>query len=257
MHVRAITESLKQRRDHHLEPLGSRATSAATVQERFIPLESGDSRLPRTLLMQTAQSGSPPNRSELRRQKRRARRQLRPAEQQQASDAVARQLRQLAAFRNARRIALYWPADGELEIWPILRDAWAAHKQVYLPCLDPLGSRQLRFRGFRADADMSTNRYGIPEPAPDNPAADLWSLDLVLLPLVAFDESGQRLGMGGGFYDATLGVLRHNRLPRRPRLLGLAHTCQQVDQLQTHAGDVTLDGIITPQRYFRGLGPTG
>ncbi len=74
-------------------------------------------------------------------------------------------------------------------------------------------------------------------------------LDALILPLLAFDTQGQRLGMGGGFYDRSLAALRHRRRWRRPRLLGVAHGFQEVSELPREPWDVPLDGIVTEQGY--------
>jgi len=77
------------------------------------------------------------------------------------------------------------------------------------------------------------------------------ALDLILLPLVAFDKSGHRLGMGGGYYDRTLAFLAHRRLWRKPHLLGTAYQFQQLETLPTQPWDIPLDGIATEQGVLR------
>ncbi len=198
---------------------------------------------------------SPSSRTELRRACRAARRRIPANEQRRAAEQVARLLRAWPRASGARRVGGYWPEDGELEPWPVHRDTWLAGGQVYLPCLDPFGSRRLRFRQLQPDIPLAPNRYGIPEPPPAAPAAALWSLDLLLVPLVAFDPQGHRLGMGGGFYDATLQPLRRVPAMHRPVLVGLAHPCQEVAALPATASDVALDWIVTPTGIRPGIGP--
>lgn len=92
---------------------------------------------------------------------------------------------------------------------------------------------------------MIVNRFGIPEP--DRNAKRLPSrlLSVVLLPLVGFDSDGNRLGMGGGFYDRTFGYAIHSSA-RRPRLIGVAYECQRsADGLPRRPWDVPLDGVVT------------
>ncbi len=101
---------------------------------------------------------------------------------------------------------------------------------------------------------MVTNRFGIPEPQARHgahPARRLpaWALDLILLPLVGFDDDGQRMGMGGGFYDRTLAFTR--RPGPRPHLIGLAHECQRVESLPVAPWDVPLDAIVSDARVVR------
>jgi 5-formyltetrahydrofolate cyclo-ligase len=90
------------------------------------------------------------------------------------------------------------------------------------------------------------NRYGIPEPAS---VADGWlrgrDLDVVLAPLVAFDDTGHRLGMGGGFYDRSFGIIGRRAAWRRPFFVGLAYEFQHVDALAARRWDVPLHAVVT------------
>jgi len=96
------------------------------------------------------------------------------------------------------------------------------------------------------------NRFGIPEPPLKHRHIRMpWGLELILLPLVAFDSDCNRLGMGGGFYDRTLAYLRHRCCWRRPRLIGVAHECQRVEGLPVNEWDVALDAVITERRVYR------
>lgn len=95
------------------------------------------------------------------------------------------------------------------------------------------------------------NKYGIPEP---DIAREGWlfshQLDLVLAPLVAFDSQGNRIGMGGGYYDRSLKQLTLRTLWNRPKVLGIAHQFQQVDSIDRNFWDVPLQGVITDQQIF-------
>lgn len=161
-------------------------------------------------------------------------------------------------FRNSRRIGLYLPNDGEMDPRPLLRRARTMRKQCYLPVLDTLGSNRLWFTPYRAGDALQTNRFGIPEPARAvRGRVRAGALDLILAPLVAFDRRGNRLGMGGGYYDRSLAFLRHRRLWRRPHLYGLAFEFQQVDRLHAAGWDVALDGCFSDERrhVFRNTPP--
>jgi 5-formyltetrahydrofolate cyclo-ligase len=97
---------------------------------------------------------------------------------------------------------------------------------------------------------MRANRYGILEPKLNcSQICPLPELDYVLMPLVAFDKFGNRLGMGGGFYDRTLARLYEQHW-QQPQLIGLAHACQQVDELPIESWDVPLKTIITPDKTY-------
>jgi len=190
-------------------------------------------------------------RRELRSELRAARRALDDHERRSCADACARQLLNHPGFRNARRIAAYLPADGELDTTPLIERAWEMGKRVYLPVLLPHGAKRLWFARYTPDTQLIRNRFGIPEPAraTHTRVAPL-SLDLVLTPLVAFDAQGHRLGMGGGFYDRSFAyLLRHNRW-LRPRLIGLAYDFQRHTRLPHQPWDVPLHAIATDHRLY-------
>lgn len=170
---------------------------------------------------------------------------------------MAQLLRRQIFFLRARRIAAYWPADGELDPRPLLKDALEDGKAVYLPVLSRrIGERsriKLSFVRWIAGETMRPNRFGIPEPTRRGrhirPARHL---DLILVPLVGFDSACNRIGMGGGYYDRTLAYLKARRFWRRPRLIGLAHECQRIEEIEPRTWDIPLDAVVTERRvYFR------
>ncbi len=199
------------------------------------------------------------SKSSLRAGLRRQRQDLSRAQQRQAAVALARLVSRQPFFLRARRLALYLANDGELDPLFLLELAAAAHKSTYLPVLDPLARRFLYFQRWQPNQPLSPNRYGIPEPRSRRGFhAPPWTLDIVFLPLVGFDDRGNRLGMGGGFYDRTFDPGRG--AGRRPLLVGLAHDFQQVDALPADPWDVPLDIIATDRRIlsFNALaGPRG
>ncbi len=179
----------------------------------------------------------------LRRALRARRRHLSSSRQAAASAAVCARVAALPDFRRARRIGFYLACGGEIDPQPLRRLAQRLGKHCFLPVLHPLGHNRLHFVAWREGLPLVRNRFGIPEPRLRRPAP-VWSLDLILVPLVAFDARGNRLGQGGGFYDRTLEPLL--RAPhRRPRLLGLAHSFQQVPLLAPAPWDVPLQGVAT------------
>lgn len=193
--------------------------------------------------------------SPLRSQIRSLRRALSADERQQAALAVARRLVTWPMFAGATRIAGYWACDGELDPTPALERVWAANRQVYLPVLAE-GSL-LSFAPYQPGAPLRRNRFQIPEPEVA-PAAFLRpsQLDLVLAPLVAFDSTGARLGMGGGFYDRSFAFLREQpQGGHRPRLLGLAYEFQKVAELIRQPWDVPLDAVLTEAALYDFSGP--
>jgi 5-formyltetrahydrofolate cyclo-ligase len=200
----------------------------------------------------------PPSPSPLRPYLRSLRRALSAEERRLAALAVARRLTVWPAFADAPRIAGYWACDGELDPMPALEQVWAANRQVYLPVLAE-GSL-LYFAPYRPGAPLRRNRFKIPEP---EVATTEWlrpsQLDLVLAPLVAFDSTGTRLGMGGGFYDRSFAFLREKKPDQyqRPCLLGLAYEFQKVATLVRQSWDIPLDAVMTEAALYDFSRPGG
>lgn len=188
----------------------------------------------------------PASRNPLRRELRDKRRALTPAEQTHASQRLAAQLALSRLVRVCRRVALYLPNDGEIDPTPLLERLWRQGKTCYLPILSRLKHDRLWFAPFLPATPLALNRFGIPEPVvPARQWARAQELDLVLMPLVAFDTCGNRLGMGGGFYDKSLAFLGTRTRWRKPHLIGLAHDFQRVDRIEPCPWDVPLQGVAT------------
>ena len=180
-------------------------------------------------------------RNQLRQQIRKTRANLTALQQQQAEDSITQQALALIEERNAQHIALYISFDGEISTDKLIKILWAQGKQVYLPVLHPFNPNHLLFLRYLPDIPMLKNKFGIWEPKLNvQNVLPLDELDILFTPLVAFDRQGNRLGMGGGFYDRTL---QHwQKSPFIP--VGLAHQCQQVEQLPTEVWDVPLHQIL-------------
>jgi len=189
--------------------------------------------------------------STIRTSKRRLRQQLTRLEQSTHAIGLANQVCRQQAFLNSGRIACYLANDGEIDPEYIIRTAWQLRKQVYLPVLSPFQSK-LYFAPYQAGMAMQLNRFGIWEPdrSPVN-WINAWQLDLMLLPLVAFDQDGNRLGMGGGFYDRSLAYRRSRTHSLRPKLIGLAHELQRERKLSANSWDIPLDMIATEDRVIK------
>ena len=187
------------------------------------------------------------NRQQIRQVIRSRRQQISPEQQTSASQILIEQFKQHPLISRAERIALYLATDGELDTSPVIEWCWQQHIAVCLPVLHPFSKGHLLFLHFTADSPMSTNRFGIIEPQLNcQQIVPLSSIDIICTPLVAFDQQGNRLGMGGGFYDRTLTKWHHQRLGPYP--IGLAHDCQEVDSVPTEHWDVPLPEILTPTR---------
>ena len=190
-------------------------------------------------------------RPQLRRMLRKARRALTASQQRQAARGLYKQLAQQPLFRRARHISLYLPTDGEIDPRLLLRAAQRRGKATYLPVLSAWPRTKMVFQRIRPGEKLKPNRFRILEPR-HNLARQrkVWALDLVLLPLVGFDDVGGRLGMGGGFYDRSLAYMARRKNWRKPTLLGLAHECQKVERLAQASWDVPLQGTVTDKAWY-------
>lgn len=188
------------------------------------------------------------SRVELRKAIRVKRQELSKSEQQKASELILQRLSTHKKMLSAQKIALYLANDGELDPMLFIEWCWQQNKHVYLPVLHPFCSGHLLFLLFEKNSPMIKNHYGIKEPMLDvNKVCPLNQLDVLCTPLVAFDSSGARLGMGGGFYDRTL----NNWQQHKVYPIGLAHDCQQVAKISTEQWDIPLPEIITPTKRYR------
>jgi len=180
---------------------------------------------------------------QLRSQMRNIRRNLSTRQQNHAAIRLKQLLSQNFSFKYAKRIALYLPNDGEVDTQLAIKQAWKNGQTVYLPVLDPIRKGFLWFVEYKANSIMRNNRFGIAEPdLKFNRRVSPRFIQIVGLPLVAFDKQGNRLGMGGGFYDRSFEFCRQPGT--KPKLFGLAHQCQQVKELPTESWDIQLAGII-------------
>ena len=189
-------------------------------------------------------------RSTLRQSMRKKRRTLTPKQQAIAALKLLVEIKKLPLIHQSKHIALYLPNDGELDPTPIVQWCWTMKKNVYLPVLHPLSHNRLWFVKYTKHTPMTRNIYGILEPkAPYRFIRPAKMLDTVLLPLVAFDNKGGRLGMGGGYYDRTFSFIKQFNA-QKPRLIGLAHHLQEVEKLPIESWDVPLTAVVTDHGYY-------
>jgi len=185
------------------------------------------------------------SRTTLRETIRTRRNNLSSEDQQQASELLLKRLSAHPKVQSSQTIALYLANDGELDPILFIKWCWQQGKQVYLPVLHPFSSGHLLFLLFEDNSIMKKNHYGIYEPKLEvNKVCPLDQLDVLCTPLVAFDNSGARLGMGGGFYDRTLANWQQHQVYP----IGLAHECQLVDEIPVEYWDIPLPEILTPTR---------
>lgn len=179
------------------------------------------------------------DKKQLRLQCRQARKSLTSEQQFQHAQAVMQCLLDLPMLRlPALSIGVTLAFDGEVDLMPTMQALKQQHR-LYLPRLK--SDTTLDFLFWRENADMKVNVLGIPEPTGEQ-VISIAELDLVLMPLVAVDLQGNRLGMGAGYYDKSLA-----QASRRPYLIGVAHHCQQVESLPVDPWDIPLDALVTEQ----------
>jgi len=157
-----------------------------------------------------------------------------------AAEAALRHLEASGWLDGRSSVSAYWPMGDELDCRPILR---ALDKRGHI-CLLPavLGRRRpLEFRHWRPGARLVAEGFGVQRP---DDAAPKGRPDLLLVPLLAFDGDGWRLGYGGGYYDLTLAGLRADGGPR-PLAVGFAFAGQEVDRVPHGTGDERLDAVLT------------
>jgi len=146
-------------------------------------------------------------------------------------------------WRTADLVLTFAPHVTEPDIWPVLIETLAEGKRIALPSYD-FEQREYCAREIRnIQADVITGRYGIREPRPECPKAPLNQLDLVLVPGVAFDSRGRRLGRGKGFYDRLLALCSGVKC-------GVAYDEQVVAEVPAEPHDVVLNRILTPTRWL-------
>ena len=180
----------------------------------------------------------------LRQSLRQQRRDINAADRIKFAKNLLSQVEKITNFQYGQKVALYLPNDGEINPKYIVNFLKNQKISTYLPILD---DKSLNFA--KIGENFRKNRFGIKEPvSTDIINAD--QLDILFMPLVGFDKDKNRIGMGGGFYDRTLAFKKHQQEFKKPKLIGLAFDCQQVEQLEMQDWDVPLDAIITPGKIY-------
>lgn len=175
-----------------------------------------------------------------------ARRRLDSRTRRAASARACQRLARLPVFRRARRIGLYWPLASEID--PRILLSLARPEQAL--CLPRVVGPTLVFiriidRVFR----HSTSPHGMIEPIGRRHTSAA-TLDLLVMPLAAFDSQARRIGMGGGYYDRTLAPLR-DRPHTCPTLVGLGFEVQRVPVIETRPWDIDLDAIVSERGVYQ------
>ena len=186
----------------------------------------------------------------IRKQLRSQRRSLSAEQQILRSEKITSTLTSQSFFLRAKRVGIYLANDGEIDPAVIIDICHKSKKQCFLPVIHPLKINRLHFARYRQNSQLIANRYGILEPnIKSSYLVAPWSLDVILMPLVGFDRQGNRLGMGGGFYDRTLAFKAQNQYPA-PRLVGLAHSFQEIESISAQPWDIAVDHVITEKEMI-------
>jgi len=160
-----------------------------------------------------------------------------------ASQKFAENFWQMPFTKRAQRIAVYMPTRGEIDCQSIIEMAWMRKKRIFAPILR---GKQINFAPLNPDSELALNRYNILEPVYSKCSlVKPRQLDIVIVPLLAFDSSLNRLGMGGGYYDRSFAFSKRQQHWCHPRLVGAAYSFQHVDSLQPASWDVPLHCVIT------------
>jgi 5-formyltetrahydrofolate cyclo-ligase len=196
-------------------------------------------------------------RNELRKKTRQRRNLMTMEGQLTASLQLTVKLCSHAKIHSAQHIALYLANDGELDPVNFIHWCWQQGKDIYLPVIHPFSPGNLLFINYHASSVMVKNKYGILEPKLDvRYVRHVNEIDVMCTPLVAFEKSGARLGMGGGFYDRTLAAWHQRyhiqgQVTAKPYPIGLAHDCQLVNSIPSELWDIPLPEIITPLKKYQ------
>jgi 5-formyltetrahydrofolate cyclo-ligase len=169
-------------------------------------------------------------------------REISQAERDAASIQACALLKQQAIWQNANSILFYAPMPDELDVWPLVAEARAAGKSVLLPRFDPEQNSYVACHIHDLDKDIRIGQFDIREANSSCAINSLKRLDLILVPGIAFDLSGRRLGRGKGFYDQLLAKVAG-------LTCGVAFDQQIVGRIPVESHDIRLSCILTPTRW--------
>jgi 5-formyltetrahydrofolate cyclo-ligase len=181
----------------------------------------------------------------LRRNALHARRNMTSQQRVTASHIICKRVIASREFYASTAVGCYLPMIDEVDTRDIIEAAWRANKRIFVPILHAKG--EMSFCEMLPETELEQNSYGVWEPvrgvltAPRN-------LDRVITPTVAFDKNRHRIGMGGGYFDRCFSFLRHRNNWIRPKLIGVAFQCQEVEEIAPNPWDIRLYRVISDQR---------
>ena len=162
-------------------------------------------------------------------------------EKEWASNKIADTVIRSSWFRRSKFVGCYLPMPEEVDTWPLIDRAWRMKKRVFAPIVEK--NFTLQFCELTAESKLEFNQYGLPEPQ-DGKIIAPRSLDVVITPVVAFDDERNRIGMGGGYFDRTFSFLRHRKFLFHPKLIGIAFSCQRVEKIAPSPWDLRIFCVI-------------
>lgn len=182
------------------------------------------------------------SKEEIRKQLLAKRDQLSVSDKQQKSRQIISLIRESEVFKAAQSVAFYHAIRGEAN--PAELEKNTREKQFYLPIISLDESQGLQFAPINRNTKYRNNKFSIPEPIVEsNKLISAKTIDLVIMPLLGFDNQGNRLGMGGGYYDRCFAFKKTQ--VAKPALMGFAYDFQQVNSLTAEPWDIGLDMIAT------------
>ena len=180
--------------------------------------------------------------NELRRKSLNARRAMSREARANSSAIICKRALECRLFFAAKRVACYLPMSDEVGTLEIIERGWSANKRIFVPVL--IGHGRMIFREIRPETPLQRNAFDLWEPQSGEIISPR-DLDLVFAPTVAYDEDNNRIGMGGGYFDRCFSFLRNRQHWLRPKLVGLAFSCQKVEKITPNVWDIRLYKVIS------------
>lgn len=196
--------------------------------------------------MLTSQSSNTQSRDSQRSRGRENRRTISGADKHDAERHLARRLHRFPQLQRARNVGVYLAIRHEISLNQFVETAARRNFHLFAPVLR---GNTLAFASLDSATTLRPNRFGIPEPL-NGPYIDVRFLDVVMTPLVAFDNNGVRLGMGGGYYDRCFQILRGREKWWKPKLIGIGFERQHVQKIEAEKWDVRLWGAVTESNAY-------
>ena len=169
-------------------------------------------------------------------------------EQLESGESLVKLWKSIEGLYRSKKIALYLPVNREISTNSLISYFLQDGSKCFLPIIaQDKENKILEFAPFAADSPLTNNRFDISEPTTST-RVDINELDIIFLPCVCFDSKGNRIGMGGGFYDKTLDQLSSNQ---KPQLILLAYDFQKVQCCFPENHDVKADACLTPNKFLK------